>query len=66
MAEIVSRVLFSVFLTLVVTPICLLVFAPWILIRASVEDGSYWKVVRRKYMDLIRTCLNFGTDFNQP
>jgi len=66
MVEIVSRVLFSILLTVVVTPICLLVFTPWILIRAYRDDACSWQVVGRMYLDLIRKCLNFGTDFIQP
>ena len=53
-------------LTVVVTPICMLVFTPWILIRAYHDDDCSWEVVSRMYLDLIRKCLNFGTDFIQP
>jgi hypothetical protein len=66
MAEIVSRFLFSVLLTVVVMPICLLVFTPWILIRAYFDDARFRQVAKRMYLDLIRKCLNFGTDFIQP
>jgi hypothetical protein len=66
MAELISRVLFSILFTLILVPVMCVVSAPYILVRGLFESGGYWTSVHRGFKSLIKRTLEFGPDFLQP
>lgn len=66
MAEIISRVLFSVVFTLILVPATCVVAALYILVRGLFESDGYWRSIGSGFKRVVKRTFEFGPDFLQP